>query len=262
MREFSPFQWNWDGAPAFCFGVFFRDPASVALKNALVSADRGGEGPCMTSEAEADEKFAPDKVFSRAAQCLSLAPRPADGGRPKHGDHALNPLSPPLFGPARPAAVLVPLIAYPDEIKVLLTLRASALRNHSGQIAFPGGKIEAEDASPVAAALRESHEEVGLSADEITPIGYLDPYLTGTGFRVIPVVARIAPSYQLRINPDEVDEAFEVPFSFLMTEANHELHAREWRGMMRSYYAMLYGERNIWGATAGIIRNLYETLYG
>ncbi len=218
----------------------------------------------MTDAASVPEKFAPESVFSRAAERLSLDLAPADldpDAVPAHGDHRLNPLSAPGRSPARPAAVLVPLVAYPAEIRVILTLRASALRDHSGQIAFPGGKIEDQDASPAAAALRESKEEIGLSPALITPIGYLDPYLTGTGFRVVPVVARIDPAYKLRIDPDEVDEAFEVPFSFLMNEANHELRAAEWRGAMRSFYAMIYGERNIWGATAGIIRNLYERLY-
>ena len=230
----------------------------------------------MTSEASSgvsggtsipgvDKKFSPQRVFARADACLSLDLAHAhldEGGVPANGDHKLNPVFPPLRGPTRPAAVLVPLVAYPDTIKVILTLRASALRHHSGQIAFPGGKIDAMDRGPTEAALRESEEEIGLAPEQITPIGYLDPYLTGTGFRIIPVVARVDPAYRLRINPDEVDEAFEVPFDFLMDEANHELRAAEWKGAMRSFYAMIYGERNIWGATAGIIRNLYERLYG
>jgi 8-oxo-dGTP pyrophosphatase MutT (NUDIX family) len=220
----------------------------------------------MTDKHSMGQRFVPDSVFSLAAERFSLDPALASldhGAVPVNGDHRLNPLSAPKFLPAqtRPAAVLVPLVAYPDEIKVVLTLRASALRDHSGQIAFPGGKIETWDASPTAAALREADEEIGLSGRHVTPIGYLDPYLTGTGFHIIPVVARVDPSYQLRINPAEVDEAFEVPFTFLMDEANHELRAREWKGVMRSFYAMIYGERNIWGATAGIIRNLYERLY-
>jgi 8-oxo-dGTP pyrophosphatase MutT (NUDIX family) len=219
----------------------------------------------MKDEAPADARFTPADVFARAAERLSLELAPDDldpDSIPVNGDHRLNPLSAPAQAPVRPAAVLVPLVAYGDEIKVILTLRASALRDHSGQIAFPGGKIETSDASPIAAALRESKEEIGLSSDRITPLGYLAPYLTGTGFRIVPVVARIDPTYRLCINPAEVDEVFEVPFSFLMNEANHKLHAREWKGVMRSFYAMIYSERNIWGATAGIIRNLYERLYG
>jgi 8-oxo-dGTP pyrophosphatase MutT (NUDIX family) len=219
----------------------------------------------MTSDAWVDGKFAPESVFSLAAERLSLDLTPANldqNGFPAHGDHKLNPAFPPQRQPTRAAAVLVPLVAYRDGIKVILTLRASALREHSGQIAFPGGKIEAGDAGPMAAAMRESREEIGLVPEEITPIGYLDPYLTGTGFCIIPVVAKISPGYRPQINPGEVDEVFEVPFDFLMNEANHELRNTEWKGAMRSFYAMLYGERNIWGATAGIIRNLYERLYG
>jgi 8-oxo-dGTP pyrophosphatase MutT (NUDIX family) len=219
----------------------------------------------MTSDAGAAAKFTPESVFSHAAERLSLDLTPDDldhVGLPANGDHKLNAAFPPPQKPTRPAAVLVPLVAYPDAVKVILTLRTSALREHSGQIAFPGGKVEAWDASPTATALRESREEIGLAAEAIAPIGYLDPYLTGTGFRIIPVVARIDPGYRLRINPSEVDEVFEVPFSFLMDQANHELRTAEWKGAMRSFYAMIYGERNIWGATAGIIRNLYERLYG
>jgi len=219
----------------------------------------------MTSDVSPDAKFAPDRVFSRIADRLSLDLASAhleNDVVPANGDHRLNPLLSPARGSGRPAAVLVPLVAYPDAIKVILTLRASALPQHSGQIAFPGGKIETTDKGPTEAALRESREEIGLPAEQITPIGYLDPYLTGTGFRIIPVVARIDPNYRLSVNPAEVDEVFEVPFAFLMDEANHALLAAEWKGVMRSFYAMIYGERNIWGATAGIIRNLYERLYG
>jgi 8-oxo-dGTP pyrophosphatase MutT (NUDIX family) len=144
---------------------------------------------------------------------------------------------------------------------LLLTLRASALPTHAGQIAFPGGKIDAGDRDPLAAALREAEEEIGLARRFAQPLGYLDPYLSGTGFRIVPAVALVAPDYQLALNRHEVDDAFEVPLDFLMEPANHARHSREWQGITRSYYAMPYGERYIWGATAGIIRRLYERLY-
>ena len=158
----------------------------------------------------------------------------------------------------RPAAVLVPIVAR-VEPAVLLTLRTPDLKSHSGQIAFPGGKIDPHDASPLDAALREAEEEIGLERGLIDPIGYLDLYLTFSGFRILPTVARVSPDYRLRINPAEVQEAFEVPLEFLMRPENHQRHSRIWKeGIERHYYAIPFGERYIWGITAGILRNLYE----
>ena len=161
----------------------------------------------------------------------------------------------------KPAAVLVPVVERPEPA-VLLTLRTADLKSHSGQIAFPGGKIDAADASPLDAALREAEEEIGLSRTLVDPIGYLDLYLTFSGFRILPALARVDPGYRLRINPAEVVEAFEVPLHFLMEPANHQRHKREWKaGIERHYYAMPFGDRYIWGVTAGILRNLYERIY-
>jgi 8-oxo-dGTP pyrophosphatase MutT (NUDIX family) len=161
----------------------------------------------------------------------------------------------------KPAAVLVPVVER-AEPTVLLTLRTPDLKSHSGQIAFPGGKIDASDASPLDAALREADEEIGLDRQLIDPIGYLDLYLTFSGFRILPVVARVSPDYRLTINPAEVVEAFEVPMEFLMQPDNHKRHSRVWKeGIERHYYAMPFGERYIWGITAGILRNLYERIY-
>jgi 8-oxo-dGTP pyrophosphatase MutT (NUDIX family) len=159
----------------------------------------------------------------------------------------------------RPAAVLVPVVDRPEPM-VLLTLRTE-LPSHPGQIAFPGGKIDAGDASPAAAALREAQEEIGLTRDLIEPIGYLDLYLTFSGFRILPTVARVRPDYRLVLNEREVADAFEVPLAFLMDTQNHALHSRDWKGVTRRYYAMPFGERYIWGVTAGILRNLYERIY-
>jgi 8-oxo-dGTP pyrophosphatase MutT (NUDIX family) len=162
--------------------------------------------------------------------------------------------------PVRPAAVLIPVVDH-KEPTVLLTQRSPNLSEHAGQIAFPGGKIDATDASPRDAALREAWEEVGLDGSFIDPIGYLGVYGTGFGFRILPTVARVKPGFKLTINHSEVVDAFEVPLSFLMNPANHQIHSKEFRGMERSYYAMPYAERYIWGATAGILRMLYERIY-
>jgi 8-oxo-dGTP pyrophosphatase MutT (NUDIX family) len=162
--------------------------------------------------------------------------------------------------PVRPAAVLIPVIDRPEPT-VLLTQRSAHLNDHAGQIAFPGGKIDAIDASPRDAALREAEEEVGLSRDFVEPVGYLDLYGTAFGFRILPTVARVRPGFELVINHCEVDDAFEVPLSFLMNPANHQVHSKEFRGMERLYYAMPFAERYIWGATAGILRVLYERIY-
>jgi 8-oxo-dGTP pyrophosphatase MutT (NUDIX family) len=162
--------------------------------------------------------------------------------------------------PVRPAAVLIPVVDHPQPT-VLLTQRSAHLNDHAGQISFPGGKIDATDASPLDAALREAEEEVGLSRQFVDPIGYLDLYGTSFGFRILPTVARVRPGFELRINTSEVDDAFEVPLAFLMDPANHQVHSREFRGMERSYYAMPFAERYIWGATAGILRVLYERIY-
>jgi 8-oxo-dGTP pyrophosphatase MutT (NUDIX family) len=161
--------------------------------------------------------------------------------------------------PARPAAVLIPVVAR-SEATVLLTQRSSDLSNHSGQIAFPGGKIDPDDATPLAAALREAEEEIGLSRSYVHPLGYLEPFLSRTGYLITPVVGLVEPGFHLTLNPREVTEAFEVPLAFLMDPSNHQRQSREWNGQRRQFYAMPYGERYIWGITAGILRNLWERL--
>jgi 8-oxo-dGTP pyrophosphatase MutT (NUDIX family) len=162
--------------------------------------------------------------------------------------------------PIRPAAVLIPVVDHPEPT-VLLTQRSAHLNDHAGQISFPGGKIDASDASPLDAALREAGEEIGLGREFIDPIGYLDLYGTAFGFRILPTVARVRPGFTMRISEAEVDDAFEVPLAFLMNPANHQMHSKEFRGIERWYYAMPYEERYIWGATAGILRVLYERIY-
>ena len=189
-------------------------------------------------------------------------PGPLDPKANPRGDHDLDPegLMAALDRPPRLAAVLIPVMAREDAITVLFTERAASLRDHAGQIAFPGGKIEPADPSPLHAALREAQEEVGLAPSAVRPLGYLDPYLSGTGFLVTPVLGLVTPGATLVPNPDEVAGMFEVPLAFLMDGASYELHSREWRGRQRAYYALPFGERYIWGVTAGITRNLYERL--
>jgi 8-oxo-dGTP pyrophosphatase MutT (NUDIX family) len=179
----------------------------------------------------------------------------------QQGDHQVaKNMADILAGkPFRPAAVLMPIVAH-DAPTFLLTRRAEKLATHSGQVAFPGGRIDEGDRDPADAAMREAMEEIGLARELITPLGYLEPYLSGTGFRIVPVVALVRPGFTLHLNPSEVVDAFEVPFDFLMSPDNHLRHNREWRGLIRSYYAMPYGEHYIWGATAGMIRRLYERL--
>ena len=160
----------------------------------------------------------------------------------------------------RPAAVLVPVIER-EEPSVLFTQRTSHLRDHSGQISFPGGKIDADDASPAAAALREAEEEVALARSFVEPIGYLDIHMNPFGFRIMPVLARVRPGFSLRLSTSEVEGAFEAPLSFLMTPQNYERAGRDWNGLTLSLYNISFGDRSIWGATAGILRNLYERVY-
>jgi 8-oxo-dGTP pyrophosphatase MutT (NUDIX family) len=159
------------------------------------------------------------------------------------------------------AAVLVPVVARAPEVTVLLTLRTSLLNAHSGQIAFPGGKIEQADATPIETALREAEEEVGIPRALVTPLSLLDLHNTGTGFRIIPVLGLVDPAIKPVPHPGEVAEIFEVPLSFLMEKENHKEEHRDWKGRSVSFYVMEYEQRYIWGATAAILRNLYERLY-
>jgi 8-oxo-dGTP pyrophosphatase MutT (NUDIX family) len=207
-----------------------------------------------------------DDVFRRIETRIArdLSPEALDRTiTPKTGDHTLNPWTIPadFLVAARPAAVLVGLVKRGRDVNVLLTQRTRDLRDHAGQIAFPGGKMDRGDLTPAATAIREAGEEIALPAHAIEVLGYLEAYLTRTGFWIVPVIARIVPPFELVINPAEVAEVFEVPFDYLMDAANHRLRQREWLGLPRSFYTIEHGDRTIWGITAGILRVLYEKLY-
>ena len=206
----------------------------------------------------------PGDFFDRARGRLSLDVPAAltDLSAPAvRGDLDLDPQAWKTAGVAavRPAAVLVAVVDREVPV-VILTQRTADLASHAGQIAFPGGKIEPGDASPTAAALREAEEEIGLAQNLIEPIGYLDLYLTFSGFRILPTLARIAPGYALTLNRSEVAQAFEVPLEFVLRGDNYQRRSRDWNGITRHYYAIPYQDHYIWGVTAGILRNLYERL--
>jgi len=180
------------------------------------------------------------------------------------GDHRFNPGHPRLkhVKLLRDAAVLIPVVDRAEGAMVLLTKRAEKLRSHSGQVAFPGGTIDPTDPGPEGTALRETFEEIGLERDFVEIIGRMPDYVSGSGYRIVPVLAIVRPGFSLTLNADEVDAAFEVPLSFLMDPANHTRDSRFWNDLEWFFYDMPYGGQRIWGVTAGIIRTLYERLYG
>jgi len=207
----------------------------------------------------AESPFSPGAFFTRAAGRLDREPPVA---REDRGDHVLNPDFKVAGRVFRDAAVLIPVVAREPVATVILTVRTPHLAAHAGQVAFPGGKIDPSDPSPAAAAIREAEEEIGLAPGKVEPIGYLEAYLTGTGYRIAPVLARVDPEHTLVLNPHEVEDAFEVPLSFLMDPANHRRGRRVLLGAERTFYEMPYEGRYIWGITAGIIRGLYERVFG
>ena len=189
-----------------------------------------------------------------------LAPGAVEGL--ESGDHRFSPDIAHLFRniERRRAAVLVPVVAREGEATVLLTRRTEHLAAHPGQVAFPGGKIDADETAE-GAALREAEEEIGLEARLVEVIGRGPDYLTGSGFHIVPVIALVRPDFTLRLNAEEVGDAFEVPLAFLMNPANHRKGSRLWQGATRTFIEMPYRDRYIWGVTAGILHVLYERLY-
>ena len=178
------------------------------------------------------------------------------------GDQMLNGIA-PVAENAVPAAVLVPIVARPNaEPTVLLTRRSDALRAHAGQVSFPGGRAEPDDDGPVATALREAHEEVGLEPASVTVLGLLDGYRTGTRFLVTPVVGLVRQPFTPRSDPGEVAETFEVPLAFFLDGSNHAIESRPWNRARRYYYAFRWDGRLIWGATAGMLVHLARRMRG
>jgi len=166
-----------------------------------------------------------------------------------------------ILRPLTLAAVLVPVVMHPSGPTVLLTRRADHLEKHSGQVAFPGGKVESGDATPVHAALREAHEEVGLDPAHVSIEGFLKTYETGTGFRILPVVGFVRPGFSLTLDENEVADTFEVPLPLALAHDKYQAHEVEWQGKMRHYYSMQFEGYNIWGATAGMLRHLGQIVH-
>ena len=203
------------------------------------------------------------RPYSAADFRHRVAERFGSGRGPDVGDHILSPELTERFMAQtyRHAAVLVPVVGREPDATVLLTQRTGHLRAHAGQIAFPGGTIDAADAGPEQCALRETFEEIGLDPNFVEPLALAPDYLTGSGYRITPVLALVQPDFRLTINPDEVSDAFEVPLSFLMNPTNHRKGSREWAGATRYFFEMPFGDRHVWGITAGIVRTIYERLY-
>jgi 8-oxo-dGTP pyrophosphatase MutT (NUDIX family) len=182
--------------------------------------------------------------------------------RATRGDHDLNPGMTPPSIELRPAAVLVPLVDRPEGMTVLLTQRTAHLTAHAGQIAFPGGRVEPVDRDAADAALRETEEEIGLSRERVSLVGRLDTYVTGTGFEITPVVGIVAAPFALTVDPFEVADVFEVPLAFVLDPGNHRRTERVFEERRRVFFVLPYENRNIWGATAGMLVNLAEVLAG
>ena len=201
-----------------------------------------------------------DEIVQRVGERSRLLSSGLPVSKPPLGsDFSLNGVIPTPTS-FRPAAVLVPLVRREPGITVLLTQRTEDMPSHAGQIAFPGGRTQQEDADAKATALRETEEEVGLSRTFVQVIGAVDPYRTGTGYEITPVVGIVTPGFTIHADPREVADVFEVPLSHFLDAQNHRIDSRIFQGRERRFYAMPYGDRYIWGATAGMLKNLHFVL--
>ena len=201
---------------------------------------------------ETPSSLGPQQVMERFRR-----PKPEECG--PRGDHDLNPGMRPDAS-LTPAAVLVPLVNRAEGLTAMFTRRTGHLLHHAGQISFPGGHMDPGDKTPEETALRETEEETGLDRRHVDIIGRLSQYVTRTGFSITPVVALVEPPFELNPDPNEVEEVFEVPLAFLLDPGNHQRHSREFEGRSREFYAMPYEGYFIWGATAGMLMDLYEAL--
>lgn len=222
--------------------------------------------PDLTDLAAGD--FTAGDLRRRCAGRLLDAPAPMPAPPPGRArlagpsDFDLNPDMPDSPGAAlKPAAVLVAIRDLGGHASIILTRRAHGLSSHAGQIAFPGGRVDATDIDPRHTALREAHEEIGLNPGQVSVLGYLDGYRTGTGFFIWPVVGIVSGAFTPRPEPGEVAQVFEVPLDFAMDPANLYIHATMWGGAKRSTYALAFDNHKIWGATAAMLKNLHDRVY-
>ncbi|MHA1545465.1 MAG: CoA pyrophosphatase [Alphaproteobacteria bacterium] len=198
----------------------------------------------------------------RAAGRLLSAPGSLAADKVSASDFDLNPyMASQQSDPLKPAAVLVAIRDLGNHASIILTRRAASLSSHAGQIAFPGGRIDATDTGPHHTALREAHEEIGLDPGQVKVLGYLDPYRTGTGYHICPVVGIVTGGFTPVAEPGEVDQIFEVPLGFAMDPANLYIHATPWRGTTAKTYALAFEGYEIWGATAAMLKNLFDRVY-
>ena len=201
-----------------------------------------------------------DEIVGRVrARSVRLASGLPVSQPPLGSDFSLNGIV-PVPETWRAASVLMPLVDREGGVTVLLTQRTDDMPSHAGQIAFPGGRRQAEDVDAVATALRETEEEVGLDRRFVDVLGMVDHYRTGTSYEITPVVGIVTPGFTIKADPREVADVFEVPLDHFLDERNHRIDSRVWQGRERRYYAMPYGERYIWGATAGMLKNLHFIL--